>query len=34
VEQAFESEIDAFLADIQACDARYGLAPTPTPWRD
>lgn len=27
-------ETDAFLADIHACDARYGLAPTPTPWRD
>lgn len=25
---------DAFLADIHACDARYGLTPTPTPWRD
>lgn len=27
-------ETDAFLADIHACDARYGLTPTPTPWRD
>ena len=27
-------ETDAFLADIQACDARYDLPPTPTPWRD
>lgn len=27
-------ETDAFLADIHACDARYGLAPTPPPWRD
>jgi len=27
-------ETDAFLAGIHACDARYRLAPTPTPWRD
>lgn len=27
-------ETDAFLADIHACDALYGLDPTPTPWRD
>lgn len=27
-------ETDALLADIHACDARYGLAPTPIPWRD
>lgn len=33
-EEDVTRETDAFLADIHACDARYGLAPTPTPWRD
>lgn len=27
-------ETDALLAEIHACDARYDLPPTPTPWRD
>ncbi|WP_139257722.1 hypothetical protein [Natronohydrobacter thiooxidans] len=27
-------ETDAFLAEIRTCDARYGLTPTPIPWRD
>ena len=33
-DEDIKRETDAFLADIHTCDARYGLTPTPTPWRD